>query len=264
MSYIVVIPARYGSTRLPGKPLRDIAGQTMIERVYRQARLCSAARVLVATDDARIVKAATDFGGEAVLTSASHHSGTDRLAEVARKLDLDDDDIVVNVQGDEPLIPPAVIDQVAANLAANPSAGVATLSEPVTSVHTLLDANVVKVIADASECAMYFSRAPIPWARDHFADPQTSLPKASLPKTSLPITYAYRRHIGLYAYRARLLQEFVSWPVADLEKTEALEQLRFMYHGVKIHIADAVEAVPPGVDTEEDLQAVVRLLETSP
>jgi len=263
---------------LPGKPLRDIAGKTMIERVYRQARLSSAARVLVATDDERIVAAATGFGGEAVLTSASHPSGTDRLAEVARQLDLGDDDIVVNVQGDEPLIPPAVIDQVAANLAANLSAGVATLCEPVTSVQTLLDANVVKVIADASEHAMYFSRAPIPWSRDHFADshtslpkaslpktslPKTSLPKTSLPKTSLPKTYAYRRHIGLYAYRVKLLHEFVDWPVADLEKTEALEQLRFMYHGVKIHIAEAVEAVPPGVDTEEDLQAVVRLLASS-
>lgn len=252
MSYIVIIPARYASTRLPAKALRDIAGQKLIERVYRQACLSKAARVLVATDDVRIVSAVKDFGGKVILTSAEHASGTDRLAEVAAYLGLGDDEIVVNVQGDEPLIPPAVIDQVAANLAANPSAGVATLSEPVTSVEILLDPNVVKVATDINQCALYFSRAPIPWPRDHFAQS----------KASLPERYAYRRHIGLYAYRAGLLHKFVSWPVADLEQSEALEQLRFLYQGVEIHVADALESVPPGVDTEADLNAVVKLIET--
>ncbi|MBV1932106.1 MAG: 3-deoxy-manno-octulosonate cytidylyltransferase, partial [Porticoccaceae bacterium] len=247
------IPARYASSRLPAKPLRDIAGQMLVERVYHQACLSKAARVLVATDDERIVSAVKDFGGEVVLTSAEHASGTDRLAEVAAELGLGDDEIVVNVQGDEPLIPPAVIDQVAANLAANPSADVATLSEPITSVESLLDPNVVKVVTDTNQCALYFSRAPIPWPRDHFAQSQASLPES----------YAYRRHIGLYAYRAGLLHKFVSWPMADLEQTEALEQLRFLYQGVKIHVADARESVPPGVDTEADLQAVVNLLEQS-
>ena len=253
MSYIVIIPARYASSRLPGKPLRDILGQTLIERVYRQASMSHAARVLIATDDERIVTEAEGFDAEVVLTSTEHASGTDRLAEVAQKLSLGDDEIVVNVQGDEPLIPPSVINQVAANLAANPSAGVATLCEPVTSLELLLDRNVVKVVTDTNNCALYFSRAPIPWPRDHFADAQSSLPD----------TYEYRRHIGLYAYRVDLLHKFVAWPMAELEKTEALEQLRFMYQGVKIHVDDAAETVPPGVDTEADLQAVVKQIELS-
>ncbi len=253
MSYIVVIPARYGSSRLTAKPLRDIAGQILVERVYRQACLSKASRVLVATDDERIVSAVKNFGGEVVLTSQAHASGTDRLAEVAAYLNLSDEEIIVNVQGDEPLIPPAVIDQVAANLAANSSAGVATLSEPVTSVDILLDPNVVKVVTDTHHYALYFSRAAIPWPRDHF----------SLSQTSLPEHYTCRRHIGLYAYRAALLHQFVGWPMADVEQTEALEQLRFLYQGIKIHVADAKEHVPPGVDTEADLQAVVKLIENS-
>jgi 3-deoxy-manno-octulosonate cytidylyltransferase (CMP-KDO synthetase) len=252
MSYIVIIPARYASSRLPGKPLRDILGQTLIERVYRQASLSNAARVLVATDDERIVAEADGFGAEVVLTSTEHASGTDRLAEVVQQLSLGDDEIVVNVQGDEPLIPPLVINQVAANLAANPTSGVATLSEPITSLELLMDRNVVKVVTDTNNCAMYFSRAPIPWPRDHFAQSQSSLPD----------TYKYRRHIGLYAYRVNLLHRFVQWPVADLEQTEALEQLRFMYQGVKIHVDEAADTVPPGVDTEADLQAVVRQIES--
>lgn len=253
MNYIGIIPARYGSTRLPGKPLRDIAGKTLIARVYAQARLSKADRLIVATDDQRIVSEVNGFGGEVVLTSAQHASGTDRLAEVARQLGLSDDQIVVNIQGDEPLIPPAVINQVAENLAANLAAGVATLSEPVSSAEVLMDPNVVKVVCDINGYALYFSRAAIPWPRDHFAQSQTSLPE----------NYVAQRHIGLYAYRVGLLHDFVKWPLAELEKTEALEQLRMMYHGVKIHVAEAIESVPPGVDTEADLEAVVALLETS-
>lgn len=256
MKFIVIIPARYGSSRLPGKPLRDIAGKTMIERVYRQARLSKAERVLVATDDQRIVSVVEGFGGEVVLTSSQHTSGTDRLAEVAQRYGLAGDAIVVNVQGDEPLIPPAVINQVAANLAANPTAGVATLSARLTAVDSLLDPNIVKVVTDSNSHALYFSRAPVPWARDHFGHCQT------MPE-SLPADFKFYRHIGLYAYRAALLQAFVTWPVAELERVEALEQLRFMYYGEKIHVALAAETVSPGVDTEADLQAVIRLVEGS-
>jgi 3-deoxy-manno-octulosonate cytidylyltransferase (CMP-KDO synthetase) len=207
----------------------------------------------VATDDERIVSEVKRFGGEVVLTSTQHASGTDRLAEVARQLDLSDDQIVVNIQGDEPLIPATVINQVANNLAENPSAGVATLCEPVSSVEVLIDPNVVKVVYDVSGYALYFSRAAIPWPRDHFARSQQSLPE----------NYVAQRHIGLYAYRVGLLHDFVKWPLAELEKTEALEQLRMMYHGVKIHVAQAVEEVPPGVDTEADLEALVAILESS-
>lgn len=250
MSYTVIIPARYGSSRLPGKPLRDIAGKPMIQRVYEQARASGAARVLIATDDERISSAAQGFGAEVVMTSVGHASGTDRLAEVVQHCGIGDDEIVVNVQGDEPLVPPIVIDQVSANLASHTAAGVATLCEPITSAQTLLDPNVVKVVSDADAHALYFSRAPIPWPRDRFADTQIALPDFG----------QFRRHIGLYAYHAGLLRRFVTWPVADLERVEALEQLRFMFRGIKIHVDNSVAVVPPGVDTEADLQAAARLV----
>ncbi|HAD10621.1 MAG TPA: 3-deoxy-manno-octulosonate cytidylyltransferase [Porticoccaceae bacterium] len=253
MAYIVVIPARYASSRLPGKPLRDIVGKTLVQRVYEQATHSGAQRVLVATDDERIEAEVKRFGGEVLMTRTDHVSGTDRLAEVVTQLGVADDEIVVNVQGDEPLIPPAVIDQVAVNLAAHPEAGVATLCEPVLALTTLRDPNVVKLVSDVEGRALYFSRAPIPWARDHFANDVQGLPE----------TCGYRRHIGLYAYRAGLLRQFVSWPVAELERTEALEQLRFMYHGVVIHVDDAVAPVPPGVDTEADLAATIAIVKAS-
>jgi len=257
MKYTVVIPARFASTRLPGKPLRDIAGKTMIERVYQQARLSKASRVIVATDDQRIADAVEGFGGEVAMTSPDHVSGTDRLEEVARQCGLAEDEIVVNVQGDEPLIPPQVIDQVAANLAANPDAGVATLSEPITDAEVFVNPNAVKVVSGHDGTALYFSRAPIPWPRDHFADSQSTLPDAACSAGA----NSFQRHIGIYAYRVALLHRFVSWPVAPLEALESLEQLRFMWQGIKIHVAPALVDVPGGVDTEEDLQAVVRLVE---
>ncbi len=259
MKYTVVIPARYASTRLPGKPLRDIAGKTMIQRVYEQARLSKASRVIVATDDQRIGDVVAGFGGEVAMTSPDHVSGTDRLEEVARQSGLAEDEIVVNVQGDEPLIPPQVIDQVAANLAANPDAGVATLSEPITEAKVFVNPNAVKVVRGADGTALYFSRAPIPWPRDHFADSQTTLPDADCSAGA----NSFQRHIGIYAYRVALLHRFVSWPVAPLEVLESLEQLRFMWQGIKIHVEPAFVDVPGGVDTEEDLQAVVQLLELS-
>jgi len=257
MKYTVVIPARYASTRLPGKPLRDIAGSTMIQRVYEQAQLSAASRVIVATDDQRIAGVVEGFGGEVAMTSPDHVSGTDRLEEVARQCGLAEDEIVVNVQGDEPLIPPQVIDQVAANLAANADAGVATLSEPIADAQVFVNPNAVKVVSGHDGTALYFSRAPIPWPRDHFADSQSTLPDV----TCSTGANSFQRHIGIYAYRVALLHRFVSWPVAPLEALESLEQLRFMWQGIKIHVAPALVDVPGGVDTEADLQAVVRLVE---
>ncbi|NWL77898.1 3-deoxy-manno-octulosonate cytidylyltransferase [Pseudomonas taiwanensis] len=249
-AFTVVIPARFASTRLPGKPLQDIAGKPMIQHVWEQARRSAAQRVVVATDDARIVEACQAFGADVLLTRADHNSGTDRLAEVASQLGLANDAIVVNVQGDEPLIPPAIIDQVAANLAAHAEAGIATLAEPIQDVQALFNPNVVKVSADLNGLALTFSRAPLPWARDSFADSRDQLP-AGVP---------YRRHIGIYAYRAGFLHDFVAWGPCWLENTECLEQLRALWHGVRIHVADALEAPPAGVDTPEDLERVRRLL----
>lgn len=249
-AYIVVIPARYASTRLPGKPLQHIAGKPMIQHVWEQASRSAARRVVVATDDTRIRDACAPFGAEVVLTRADHNSGTDRLAEVAEQLGLAADAIVVNVQGDEPLIPPAVIDQVAANLAAHPEAAIATLAEPLGDAQALFNPNVVKVLSDSQGLALTFSRAPLPWARDAFADDRTQLP-AGVP---------YRRHVGIYAYRAGFLADFVSWGPCWLEDTECLEQLRALWHGRRIHVADAVQAPPAGVDTAEDLERVRRLL----
>ncbi len=257
MKYTVVIPARYASTRLPGKPLRDIAGKTMIQRVYEQATLSAASRVIVATDDPRIATAVEGFGGEVAMTSPDHVSGTDRLEEVARQCGLAEDEIVVNVQGDEPLIPPQVIDQVAANLAANRHAGVATLSEAITETDVFLNPNTVKVVSGHDGTALYFSRAPIPWPRDEFAD-SDNLSAKKLPAESA--LNSLQRHIGIYAYRVAQLHSFVTWQVAPLEALESLEQLRFMYHGIKIHVAPALLAVPGGVDTEADLQAAVAMV----
>lgn len=247
--FTVVIPARLASTRLPNKPLLDIAGQTMIERVWRQATLSDACRVIVATDDRRIADTVAGFGGEAVMTSPEHESGTDRLQEVAASLSLAATDIVVNVQGDEPLIPPEVINQVAANLARS-GAGVATLSEPIIDVDAFFDPNVVKVVTDHRGCALYFSRAPIPWPRDHLQQGRDSLPQGFEP----------RRHIGIYAYRVGELDRFVRWPAAPLESLERLEQLRFLWNGVAIHVESVCAPVPGGVDTAADLEQVRRLL----
>ena len=249
-AFTVVIPARYQSTRLPGKPLQMIAGKPMIQHVWEQACKSSAARVVVATDDARIESACQAFGAEVVMTNADHESGTDRLAEVCQVLGLGPDAIVVNVQGDEPLIPPVVIDQVAANLAASREAAMATLAEPIPDVQALFNPNVVKVVTDMHGLALTFSRAPLPWARDEFANDRDALP------SHVP----YRRHIGIYAYRAGFLQDFVQWGPCWLESTERLEQLRALWHGVRIHVADAVQAPPAGVDTPEDLERVRRLL----
>jgi 3-deoxy-manno-octulosonate cytidylyltransferase (CMP-KDO synthetase) len=250
-AFVVVIPARFASSRFPGKPLQSIGDKPMVQWVWQQACKSSATRVVVATDDTRIAEACRGFGAEVLMTAAEHNSGTDRLAEVARALGLASDAIVVNVQGDEPLIPPAVIDQVARNLAAHPEAGMATLAEPIEDVQALFNPNVVKVAADINGLALTFSRAPLPWARDQFAADRERLPEG------IP----YRRHIGIYAYRAGFLQDFVAWGPCWLENVEHLEQLRALWHGVRIHVEDALEAPPAGVDTPEDLERVRRLLD---
>jgi 3-deoxy-manno-octulosonate cytidylyltransferase (CMP-KDO synthetase) len=246
MSFYVVIPARYASSRLPAKPLKDIAGKPMIQHVVERAMQSQAKAVIVATDDARIEAAVKAFGGEVCMTSNAHESGTDRLQEVAAKLGLSDEDIVVNVQGDEPLIPPAVIDQVARNLASSKEASVATLSEKIQSAEVFHDPNSVKVISNTLGLALYFSRAPIPWPRDAYATRRDYLPD------NLPC----QRHIGIYAYRVALLNRFVTWEMAPLEKIECLEQLRVLSMGESIHVEEAIEQVPAGVDTQEDLERV--------
>jgi 3-deoxy-manno-octulosonate cytidylyltransferase (CMP-KDO synthetase) len=250
MGYTVIIPARYGSTRLPGKPLREIAGRPMIEHVYRRARASGADEVIVATDDERVAQAARAFGARVCLTDPAHPSGTDRLAEVARQLGFSDDRILVNVQGDEPLLPPALIDQVAADLATHAVASVATLCEPIATAAELFDPNVVKVVMDGEGYALYFSRAVIPWDRDAFAVATPALPAE-------PMHY---RHIGLYAYRAGFVRAYVSWPPCALERMEKLEQLRALWHGHRIHVGIAHEKPGPGVDTGQDLERVEQLL----
>lgn len=248
MSFTVVIPSRFASTRLPGKPLLDIDGLPMIEHVYRRAKASSASRVVIATDDARIYDVATAFGAEVCMTSADHESGTDRLQEVALSLELDDAHIVVNVQGDEPLIPPAVIDQVAVQLQQSADSAIATLVEPIDDAATVFDPNAVKVVLDNSGRAMYFSRAPMPWARDQWSK--------SGGERQLPASSPYYRHIGIYAYRSGFLHSFVQWPASTLEQLEKLEQLRALENGVAIQAAIACESIPAGVDTEADLHAV--------
>ncbi len=248
----VVIPARFGSSRLPGKPLLDIAGKPMVIRVYERAVHSGAASVLIATDDERIAQAAEQAGAPWVMTSPDHPSGTDRLQEVARLKGWGDDEIVVNVQGDEPLIPAAVIDQVAANLAAAPDAAIATLAEPLHDVAQLANPNIVKLVRDCRNRALYFSRAPIPWARDAFQSGLGALPA---------VNDVYLRHLGIYAYRVGFLHRYVEWPPAILEQLEALEQLRALANGAGIHVDIAAANLPPGVDTQADLDRVRGLFE---
>ncbi|MFK7977976.1 MAG: 3-deoxy-manno-octulosonate cytidylyltransferase [Halioglobus sp.] len=250
MSYTVVIPSRYGSSRLPGKPLLDIGGKPMVQHVWERASQSQADRVVVATDDERIEGVVRAFGAEVIMTSPEHPSGTDRLQEVSGKLGLPDDHIVVNVQGDEPLIPAEVIDQVARNLAANTQAGIATLCEPILTRSDLENPNIVKVVNSALGLALYFSRAPIPWPREAF----------STPGDGMPAEGHWHRHIGIYAYRCGFLDEFVSWQPAPQEALEQLEQLRAMHHGVAIHVDQCCRPVPAGVDTQADLDAVRALV----
>ncbi|HEX8756184.1 MAG TPA: 3-deoxy-manno-octulosonate cytidylyltransferase [Steroidobacteraceae bacterium] len=249
-SFHVAIPARHGSTRLPGKMLLPIRGKPMLQWVYERACASGARDVLVATDDAAIAAAAHGFGAIARMTSAAHASGTDRLAELAAIERWPEADIVVNVQGDEPLIPPALIRQVATLLDSDPQAAMATLVTPVESLAEFLDPNAVKVVADEKGRALYFSRAPVPWNRDGAA--------AGL--STQRVFVGARRHVGIYAYRVGALQRLASLPPTALEKTEKLEQLRALENGLTIRVADAVDRPGPDVNTAADLDRVARLL----
>lgn len=240
----VVIPARYASTRLPGKPLRLIGDRPMLQHVYDRARQSGAETVIIATDDSRIEQAARSFSARVCMTSPEHTSGTERLGEVVEQMQWRDDEIIVNVQGDEPLIPPALISQVAADLAGHADAAVATLAHPVASAAEAPDPNVVKVVRDRSGYALYFSRAAIPFCRDvQDADGQSWL-----------------RHIGLYAYRAGFLRHYRELEVSPLERLEKLEQLRVLWHGMRIFVGLAAQLPGPGVDTEDDLQSVEKFI----
>lgn len=250
MGFQVVIPARFLSSRLPGKPLRTLAGKPMIQHVYERALQSRAERVVVATDDDRIRDVAESFGATVCMTAMTHHSGTDRIAEVVSACGYRDDDIVVNVQGDEPLIPPSLIDQVAATLQAHPDADVATLCRRIEHAADLFDPHVVKVVMDRDGYALYFSRAAIPWDRDAFAVTMEALPKRS----------EHYRHIGLYAYHAGFLRNYTTLSQCGIEKMEALEQLRVLWNGGRIQVAIASEEPGRGVDTEEDLRRVEQLL----
>ena len=244
--FTVLIPARYASTRLPGKPLADIAGKPMVVRVAERARASGAGRVVVATDDMRVHDAVVAHGIDACMTRADHATGTDRLAETAQQLGLADDAIVVNVQGDEPLLDPALIRGMAALLAARPDAAIATACHPIGDVAEAFNPNVVKVVLDAAGYALYFSRATIPWARDAFRESTQALPPG------LPLY----RHYGLYAYRVSFLRAFPGLAAAPIEAFEALEQLRALWHGYRIAVQVTHGTPAPGIDTPEDLARV--------
>jgi 3-deoxy-manno-octulosonate cytidylyltransferase (CMP-KDO synthetase) len=245
MKFKVVIPARYASSRLPAKPLLDIAGKPMVVRVAEQAHLSGAEQVVIATDHQEIANVVQAHGFEAVMTREDHLSGTDRIAEVADRLGWQAQEIVVNVQGDEPLIESSFIQQVASNLQGHYQASIATVCHAIHDKTTMLNPNVVKVVLDAAGYAMYFSRAPIPYPRDAFAQ-----------NLDLPVNMPVYRHVGIYAYRASFLQAYSKLDPAPIEQSEALEQLRAMWHGYKISVAITEKAPATGVDTQQDLDLV--------
>ncbi|MBN2689497.1 MAG: 3-deoxy-manno-octulosonate cytidylyltransferase [Gammaproteobacteria bacterium] len=247
----VIIPARFNSSRLPGKPLLDIAGKPMIQHVYERAQQSGAISVVIATDDKKIADKARGFGAKVCMTSSEHLSGTDRIAEAVVALALDDDDIVVNVQGDEPLIHPKLIHQVATNLAMHNNVKSATLCEVIESSDDLLNPNIVKVVMNHRNYAMYFSRSPIPFDRDN------------PPEVGKSLTTTYYRHRGIYAYRVGFLLEYTEWGESPLEEQEHLEQLRTLWHGARIHVDLSKEKIPMDVNTQEDLDMVREILEKS-
>ncbi|WP_158784292.1 3-deoxy-manno-octulosonate cytidylyltransferase [Pantoea sp. BAV 3049] len=243
MSFVAIIPARFASTRLPGKPLVDIHGKPMVVHVMERALESGAERVIVATDNEEVARAVEAAGGEVCMTRPDHHSGTERLAEVIERYQFSDETVIVNVQGDEPLIPPVIIRQVADNLAQS-TAGMATLAVPIESAEEAFNPNAVKVVMDSQGYALYFSRATIPWDRERFAASRETVGDNFL------------RHIGIYGYRAGFIRRYVSWEPSPLEQIELLEQLRVLWYGEKIHV-DVAKAIPSvGVDTPEDLARV--------
>lgn len=250
MSFTVIIPARFESSRLPGKPLMDINGQPMIQWTWQQAKKSGADRIIIATESKEVQSVCESFGAEVCLTGDHHQSGTERIAEVIEKSGLQKDDIIVNVQGDEPMLPPELIHQVAEGLEYNPQIPMATLCEPIEDVETVFDPHAVKVSRNAANLAINFSRAPLPWSRDTFLTDSKTLPD----------NWPYKRHIGLYAYRAGFVQQYVEWPECALEQVEKLEQLRVLWHDESILVLDALCDAGVGVDTPEDLEQVRQLL----
>jgi 3-deoxy-manno-octulosonate cytidylyltransferase (CMP-KDO synthetase) len=258
LDFHVVIPARIASTRLPGKPLLEIGGKPMVVRVAEQAKQSGAQQILIATDHEPILSAVRQHGFEACMTRADHSSGTDRIAEVVAQQNWADETIVVNVQGDEPLIPPALIRSVAKHLFDHPECAIATACHPIHDEASMRNPNIVKAVLDKDGNALYFSRAPIPYPRDIFA--ATSLtPALSRGERELPATIPVLRHIGIYAYRASFLRAFGQLAPAAIEQIEALEQLRALWHGYKIGVTITHEAPPSGVDTEADLLAARKI-----
>ncbi|WP_305907930.1 3-deoxy-manno-octulosonate cytidylyltransferase [Methylomarinum sp. Ch1-1] len=249
-AFKVVIPARFGSTRLPGKPLLDIAGKPMIAHVCARALEAQAEQVVVATDDRRIYSAVETLGLQVVMTDPNHASGSERIAEVASVLKWRDEDIIVNLQGDEPLIPPDYINEVADALAGQELAGMATLAARIDDQAEIFNPNAVKVVLDKDGYALYFSRAPIPWERGAFPE------RADLSNEAQP----FLRHIGMYAYTVEFLTRYCDWPASPLEAVESLEQLRVLWHGGKIRVNTVAQTPPAGVDTEQDLHRVERLM----
>lgn len=242
----VVIPARYGSSRLPGKPLVDIGGRPLVQRVWERAQASGAGEVVIATDDRRVAETCVGFGAEVAMTDHRCRSGSDRIAEVVDQRGWGAETIIVNLQGDEPCMPPELIDQLAGDLSERDEADVATLAYPIRTAEALFDPHVVKVVTDRDGFALYFSRAPIPWHRDDFLARQKRLPEG----------VDFLRHIGLYAYRAGFLAGYVAWTPAPLELAESLEQLRVLWHGGRIHVSMAAVEPGPGVDTIDDVRLV--------
>lgn len=247
----IFIPARYASQRLPGKPLLPVAGRPMIQHVHERALASGAAQVVVVTDDKRIAEVVVGFGGEVLMTSALHRSGTERIAEAVEMLALDQSEIIVNLQGDEPLMPADLIRQVAEDMERFPTADMATLATRINTAGELFDPHAVKVVMNKDGFALYFSRAVIPWDREAFAVTTEELPPAA----------EHYRHLGLYAYRAGFLARYVDLPPCSIEGMEALEQLRVLWHGGRIHVAEAMTQPGPGVDTQADLDRVRELME---
>jgi len=243
MSFQVIIPARYASTRLEGKPLCEIKGRPMIAHVYEKAIQSGASKVIIATDDQRILEVAQKMGAECYLTNLNHLSGTDRIAEIISKLNISDNEIIVNLQGDEPTMPPALIKQVAMILSEQSQAQVATLCEPFEDEKNIFNSNMVKVVRDQHNFALYFSRSPIPWVRKSFTNVSGTSGETG-----------HFRHIGLYAYRAGFLKQITQLPACNIENDESLEQLRVLYYGGRIYVANACEKPGIGIDTPEDLE----------
>ena len=250
MSFRIVIPSRYASTRLPAKPLRDICGKPMIAHVIEKAKQSDAEEVIVATDSDEIAAAVADFDVRVCMTHEHHQSGTERLSEVIEQLGFDDDQILINLQGDEPMMPPVCLNQVGQALEEDSNLKMATLCTPLTDINELFDPHAVKVVRDINGFALYFSRAAIPWSRDCFNESPREIPQ----------TQGYQRHIGLYGYRAGFIRQYLEWQSSDIEKTESLEQLRVLYYGEKIKVITAETPPGPGIDTIDDLNRVCELL----